>query len=160
MKYFQDRFKEQYWRRPELGGVFTRKIQHNNKVELELPFSAKEILQAIKECNSFKAPGPDGFNFAFVKKAWGIIKAEVLEFFQDFHQNGRLTKGINATFVALIPKVDGASNFKDFRPISMVGWLYKLLSKVLANRFKKVIPKFVGELNQLSWEGDKFWMEF
>lgn len=145
VKYFEARFKNQIWRRPELGGNFHRKIQDNCKIELELPFNPEEIVQAIKECNSFKAPGPDGFNFAFVKKAWGIIKADVLEFFRDFHQNGKLTKGVNATFVVLIPKVEGPSNFNDFRPISMVGWLYKLLSKVLANRFRKVLPKFVGE---------------
>lgn len=55
------------------------------------------------------------------------------------------TKLLRHLFVALIPKVDGANSFKEFRLISMVGWLYKLLSKVLANRFKKVLPSFVGE---------------
>lgn len=130
VQFFQNLFKNQTWRRPELGGNFSRKIHSSSKMELELPFTSEEIFQAVKECSSFKAPGPDGFNFAFVKKAWGIIKPKVLEFFQDFHHNGKLTKGINSTFVALIPKVEGALNFKDFRPISMVGWLYKLLSKV------------------------------
>lgn len=81
VKYFQNRFKNQVWSRPVLGGNFSRKILNSSKQELELSFTSEEILQALKECNSFKALGPDGFNFAFVKKAWEIIKIDVLSCF-------------------------------------------------------------------------------
>lgn len=50
----------------------------------------------------------------FVKKAWHIIKLDVMEFFNEFYINGKLAKEINKTFVTLIPKVEGADNFKDF----------------------------------------------
>lgn len=73
------------------------------------------------------------------------MKGMVLKFFSDFHANGKLTKGINSTFVALIPKVDCPVSFKDYRPISMVGWVYKVLSKVLANRLKILLPSIIGE---------------
>ncbi|PNX62809.1 cysteine-rich receptor-like protein kinase, partial [Trifolium pratense] len=56
-----------------------------------------------------------------------------MRFIVDFHRNGRLTKGLNATFIALIPKVDSPQQLNDFRPISLVGSLYKILAKILAN---------------------------
>ncbi|XP_058198316.1 uncharacterized protein LOC131313831 [Rhododendron vialii] len=62
-----------------------------------------------------------------------------------FHVNARFTKGINFTFVALIPKVDCPSSFREYRPISMVGWIYKILSKLLVNRLRVHIPSVIGE---------------
>jgi hypothetical protein len=50
---------------------------------------------------------------------------------------------LNATFVSLIPKKADAVEVKDFRPISLVGRVYKMISKVLANRLKSVLGKLV-----------------
>lgn len=113
----------------------------------------KKFCKAIKDCNSFKAPNPDGFNFAFVKKAWGIIKSDVLTFLQDFYQNSKLTKGINASFVALIPKVEGSSNFKEFRPISM-GVALQIVTKSFGKQVQKGASKvLVGETQAAFMEG-------
>ncbi|XP_045810560.1 uncharacterized protein LOC123905002 [Trifolium pratense] len=68
-----------------------------------------------------------------------------MRFLFDFHRNGRLTKGINATFIALIPKTDNPQRLNDFRPISLVGSLYKILAKVLANRLRQVIGSVISE---------------
>ena len=65
--------------------------------------------------------------------------------FKEFHSKGRLVKGLNATFLALIPKVEGPTSFQEYRPISMVGWVYKLLAKVLAARLKRVLPSVISE---------------
>jgi hypothetical protein len=56
----------------------------------------------------------------------------------EFHRNGKLTKGINSTFIALIPKIDNPQKLNDFRPISLVGSLYKILAMVLAYRLRSV----------------------
>jgi hypothetical protein len=52
---------------------------------------------------------------------------------------------LNATFIALIPKVDSPQRLNDFRPISLVGSLYKILAKVLANRLRLVIGSVISE---------------
>ena len=62
----------------------------------------------------------------------------------DFHERGRFVKNLNAIFFILIPKKRRAEDLKDFRPISLVRGLYKLLAKVLANRIKKVVGKVVS----------------
>uniref|UniRef100_A0A0V0IVQ8 Putative ovule protein n=1 Tax=Solanum chacoense TaxID=4108 RepID=A0A0V0IVQ8_SOLCH len=90
-----------------------------------------------------KAPGPDGFSMAFYIQCWEVIKEEVVAAIQNFHDQGYFEKSFNATFIALIPKKVGASELKDFRPISLIGSLYKIISKILTERLKRVMPKLV-----------------
>jgi len=59
--------------------------------------------------------------------------------------NGRLTKGINRTCIALIPKVDTPQRLNDFRPISLVSSLYQILAKVLANKLRSVIGSIISD---------------
>lgn len=63
----------------------------------------------------------------------------------EFHRNGKLSRGINSSFIALILKIDNPQKLNDFRPISFVGSLYKILAKVLANRLCSVIGSVVSE---------------
>ena len=53
---------------------------------------------------------------------------EVLNLFRQFHETGRFVRSMNATILVLIPKKGGAEDLKDFRPISLVGGLYKWLA--------------------------------
>jgi len=70
------------------------------------PVSVKEVKVAIWDCDSFKSPDPDGINFDFIKDFWLDLKEDIMRFVTEFHRNGKLTKAINTTFIALIPKVD------------------------------------------------------
>ena len=60
---------------------------------------------------------------------------------------------LNATFIRLIPKKDDSQNIKDYHPISWVGCIYKLLSKVLARRLSGVIGNLISE-NQSAFVGE------
>jgi hypothetical protein len=71
----------------------------------------------------------------------------------EFHKNGKLVKGINSTFIALIPKKDNPAKLNDFRPISLVGCAYKVLSKVLANRMKIIMPKLISNTQSAFVQG-------
>jgi hypothetical protein len=65
--------------------------------------------------------------------------------FEEFHARGKFVKSINSTFISLILKIQGAKEVKDFRPISLVGGVYKIISKVLANRMRKVMDKIISK---------------
>lgn len=121
IKYFNNLFKEEKQARPGIGGVFFKKLPQETAREIQKPFEVAEIEMAIKGCSNSKAPGPDGFNFAFIKKAWGFLKEMVIKFFSEFYANGKLTRGINSNFTVLIPKVDNPISFKEYRPICLVG---------------------------------------
>jgi len=108
-------------------------------------FSEKEIRDAVWQCDGSKSPGPDGFSLNFIRKNWEFIKDEILAALTLFHETGSIPKGCNASFIALIPKVRDPSMLEQYRPISLVGALYKIISKVLASRMKKVLPSLIDE---------------
>jgi hypothetical protein len=85
------------------------------------------VLEVVKGMNSDKALGPSGFTMTF------------------FHARGKFEKSLNATFTALIPKKPEAVVVKDFRPISLVSGVYKIITKVLANRLRRVIEKIISK---------------
>lgn len=78
-------------------------------------FTIEEIKSAVFALPNNKAPAPDGFPIC-----WDVIKDDLLSFFSEFHLNGKIPKGINSTFLTLIPKKIGASFVHDFRPISLI----------------------------------------
>ena len=65
-------------------------------------------------------------------------------FFKDFFERGKFVRCLNTTFLVLVPKKGEADDLCDYRPINLVGGLYKLLTKVLANRLRKVVSKVVS----------------
>ena len=76
-----------------------------------------------------------------------------MEMFHEFFVKGTFTKSINTTFLVLISTKGGAEDLKDFRSISLLGSLYKILAKVLANRLKKVVVKVVSNTQNAFVEG-------
>jgi len=68
-----------------------------------------------------------------------------MKFIVEFHRNGKLTKGVNSTFIALILKVTSPQQLNDFRPISLVGCMYKVLAKVLANKLRGVLGSVISD---------------
>jgi hypothetical protein len=68
----------------------------------------------------------------------------IMAVFSEFQNSCQFERSLNATFVSLIPKKVDAEEIKDFRPISLVGGVYKMISKVLANRLKSVLGKLIS----------------
>ena len=128
----------------DIGRLCLDQISQQDAKNLESPFSEEEVHSALMEMNEDKAPGPDGFTVAFWQSCWEFVKEEILAMFKEFHEQNTFLKSLNNTFLVLIPKKGGAEDIGDFRPISLLGGLYKLLAKVLANRLKKVIGKVVS----------------
>ena len=91
--------------------------------KLEEAFSEEEVWTTILGLNSDKAPSPDGFLLAFWSFSWDFVKNEVQGFFKEFNEQSRFVKNLNATFLVLIPKKHIVEDFKDLRPISLVGGL-------------------------------------
>ena len=135
--------KEPDWR-ADIEGLHLKRLNSCEAEALEVQFTEEEIFAALIGMNGDKALGPDGFTIAFWQSSWELVKEEIMELFREFYDQCSFAKSLNSTFVVLIPKKGGAEDLGDFRPISLVGGLYKLLAKVLANRLKKVLDKVVS----------------
>ncbi|GKV40773.1 hypothetical protein SLEP1_g48376 [Rubroshorea leprosula] len=144
-EHFELMFKEDEWRRPRLDGIEFNRLSTEQNATLISQFTEEEIKKTIWACNSSKAPGLDGFTFGFLKTMWEDVRKEICDFVVDFQRNGKLVRGSNASFIVLIPKKDNPIRIEDYRPISLIGCMYKLISKLLANRLSKVIEGLIGE---------------
>lgn len=68
----------------------------------------------------------------------------------EFFETKLIPKVFTAYFMALIPKISNLQVMSDFRPISLLGCLYKIISKLLANRLKRVMDSLISS-NQSSF---------
>jgi hypothetical protein len=98
--------------------------------------SEQEIFSVLSNIGSTKALGSNGFTTLFYKKYWSIVKDVVLSSIWDFFENHHLQREQNHMFTTLIPKQLGAFYVHQFRPISLCNIIYKIISKILANKFK------------------------
>jgi hypothetical protein len=88
---------------------------------------------------------PIFFFLFFFCSSWSIVKADLMSIFHNFHEHERFEKSLNATFIALIPKKIGQLEVRDFKPINLVGSVYKILAKVLASsRLKQVLGAVIS----------------
>ena len=141
---FQQLLSEEPAWKADIEGLNLQRLNHIEAEGLEQPFIEEEIHAALMGMNGDKASGPDGFTVAFWRSCWDFMKEEIVDLFKEFFYEKSFAKSLNSTFLVLIPKKGGADDLGDFRPISLLGGLYKLLAKVLANRLKKVLDKVVS----------------
>lgn len=104
----------------------------------------EELEEAVWSYDWNKATGPEGFNFNFIKKFWDTLKLYVWGMVEEFYRNARLPKGITSYFLALFPKCDNPQRLGDYRPISLLGCLYKILAKILAARLRRVLSYIIA----------------
>ena len=80
------------------------RISDQQAEELEMLPTKEEIRNAVWDCESSKAPGPDGFNFNFIKRCWKFIGIDFVKCVEDFFHEGSLPRNANMTWVTLAPK--------------------------------------------------------
>jgi hypothetical protein len=121
------------------------KLSETDKLSCENPITMKEIGEALKELDNGKSPGSDGFTTDFYKFFWSTIKEMVLENFEHANQTGKLSIDQRRGVINLIPKKDKDPRYlKNWRPISLLNTDYKIITKVLATRIKKVLPTVIN----------------
>ncbi|XP_019240335.1 PREDICTED: uncharacterized protein LOC109220328 [Nicotiana attenuata] len=120
------------------------KWEEVNEKELVRPTTYQDIELAVKELPNDKALGVDGFPVDFFKIYWKLVGSEVKQAIKDFFDNGKLLKSINCTTVTLVPKVNGPTYVKEFRPIACCSIVYKIIAKILTVKLKTVVDYIVG----------------
>ncbi|KAK2665497.1 hypothetical protein Ddye_004071 [Dipteronia dyeriana] len=122
-----------------------KRVSDRENALLEADFSLDEVTYAVSNYDGNKAPGPDGFNLNFIKAHWAVIQDDFMCCINEFHRDGSIVKDLNRAFIVLIPKTGNPENIKDYKPICLIGSLYKVLAKVLTDRIRKVMYSIIGE---------------
>ena len=80
----------------------------------------------------------------FFCHCWNFVGANVCEAVCSFFQTGHVFGGLNSSFIILIPKVPGANSVDKFRPIILSNFIFKIITKILANRLASFIGNIVA----------------
>lgn len=129
----------------DLDFLFNFTCSQQDKNSFTAAFSAQEIRDVFFSLPRNKTSGPDGFSSEFFTSCWSVVGPEITEAVQEFFRSGNLLRQWNATTLVLIPKIANASSTSDFRPISCLNTVYKVVAKLLANRLQKLLPKVISQ---------------
>jgi hypothetical protein len=113
--------------------------------DLMRSFTAEELGWILKDTKSDTAPGPDGLPVIFFKKFWPLLRNEVLVILNGFTLGTVDIARLNFRILSLIPKVPGADNIKQFRPIALINVIFKLVSKAYAFRLSPVAHRIISQ---------------
>lgn len=114
-----------------------------NEVLLQL-VSIDEVKSAAFQLGALKTPGPDGFPGLFYQQYWEVVHEVIQKTASTFYEYGSILQEMNMIRVTLIPKVPNPEDITQFRPISSCNFSYKILSKILANCLKTIIPDIIS----------------
>ncbi|GJT54119.1 RNA-directed DNA polymerase, eukaryota [Tanacetum coccineum] len=121
--HFANRFRAPVDTRYKLNYTFPNKLQPDQMATLESPVSRDEVRNAVWGCGS-----------------------DFYEAVEWFFEHSSFSRGCNSSFIALIPKNQDPKFFNDYRPISLIGGLYKVVTKILANWLSSVIPGLISDV--------------
>ena len=118
-------------------------LEMNNM--LTKPYQAEEVFTVLQQMHPSKARGPDGMSVLFFQKYWHIVGSHVTVAVLSCLNSGHILKSSNFTHIVLIPKVKNPTRVSDYRPISLCNVIFKLISKVMVNRLKRILPKIISD---------------
>ncbi|KAL9968540.1 hypothetical protein ACROYT_G020647 [Oculina patagonica] len=136
-------------KKPEEGVFFNPSnisaLSDHEQALCEGLITENEAFKALKEFAAAKTPGTDGLSTEFLKFFWPELKSLIVESFNYAFLNGSLSISQRRGIISLIPKKNKDKTIlENLRPISLLNVDYKILTKVLANRLEKVLPKIIN----------------
>lgn len=119
-------------------------LDDHKRMDMIKLVSPEDIKTALFDIDNDKASGPDGYSSAFFKKFWDIIGNDVTNDVCEFFATGQLLKRLNTTIIALIPKIKINHTVADFRSIACCNVIYKMITKIIANRVAYALPEIIN----------------
>ncbi|CAI5460908.1 unnamed protein product [Closterium sp. Yama58-4] len=112
---------------------------------LSAPWSEEEVQTAVRELASGKSPGQDGLPKELFEHNWDLLGPVLMKFVGDFTRTVELLREISTAVTILLHKKGSKEELGNYRPITLLSTIYKVLAKVMATRFKKVLHEVISE---------------
>ena len=143
-----DRDREEAQR--EVLRYFPKLITEDHNKVLGKAIEMSEFEMEVTQMAKDKASGPDGFTSNFFHTGWEWLKEEIVALVEKSRRSGNILKVLNSTFMALIPKESGTKYLGKLKLIALCNVIYKIISKVIANRLKPLLPLIISMEHHLS----------
>ena len=112
---------------------------------LTRPYMEEKVKTALFQMHPSKSPGPNGMSPFFFQKFWHIVEHDVTTVILSVLHSGRYLRKMNYTHIVLIPKKHDAEYITEFKPISLGNVVSQIISKVLANWIKSILPNIISD---------------
>jgi hypothetical protein len=128
---------EDFWERGDMMSEIEREA-------LVAPFFEKDIKEAVFGSYPEGSLGPDGLPFLFYQKFWDVVKLYIVNMIKAFHAGNLDLFTINFATITLIPKMENASDMKNYRPISLPNCSFNFFGKLLTNRLEGLCQRLIA----------------
>ncbi|CAI5464007.1 unnamed protein product [Closterium sp. Yama58-4] len=145
--HFQEAFKKHTEAEVGKGDTVevSRRLPEEAAGRLRAPWSEAEIKEALVGLPRGKSPGQDGLPPELFKAHWDLLGGPLVEFARRLERTGLLDESITTAVTVLLHKKGPADQLGNYRPITLLSTIYKVLAKLLANRLKKELHQIVSE---------------
>jgi hypothetical protein len=120
------------------------KLTEDEKDNLDKDLTLNELDESLRRSNFKSAPGRDGFSNCFIREFWHIFRKPLYDVAKHGLNNADLPDFFMSADIKLIPKKDDGSSIKNWRPISLLSNFYKIISRAINNRLKKIAPRILS----------------
>ena len=124
-------------------GFIKQKVLPQHNEELIKPLMLEEVKEAMKQLPHGKAPGVDTIPAEFYQEVWEDVEPDVFNFVAETMNQAHITEELNISKIALLPKSEDRLRVQNYRPISILNTLYKVVAKVYANRMKPLLHHWI-----------------
>ncbi len=124
--------------------VLNAKLNNEEKVLLEQPLSIDELDASMNKAKLNSAHGTDGISNRFIKEFWDLLRVPLHRYALCCYEKGSFTCNFRSSKIRLIPKKGYCTQIKNWRPISLLNCFYKIISRAIAERLRKVIGKITN----------------
>jgi hypothetical protein len=116
-------------------------LTQDEQISLDRPLTIEELDKSLDKANMKSAPGVDGLSNKFIKRYWNYFRNALFRYCLDCYQKGSLTANFLNASIKLIPKKGDISLLKNWRPISLLSNMYKIISRAINNRLSTVVNR-------------------
>ena len=120
-------------------------IKKNCSENLGEKINVKELSDVLKKMKNNKTPGIDGITSEFLKVFWGRLKYVIHNAINASYDKGLMSQSMRTCIITCLPKGNKDRKLlKNWRPISLLSSIYKLMSGVIANRLRNTLDTIIS----------------